>query len=58
MVLPVDWNAYYANEQRRRVSLPTYPFERKRYWVEAQREVTAVSVPVAAEATVVHYIDY
>ena len=51
--VPVDWKAYYANEQRNRVSLPTYPFERKRHWVEAKREATAVSVPVAAEATVV-----
>ena len=51
--VPVDWKAYYANEQRNRVSLPTYPFERKRHWVEAKREATAVSVPVTAEATVV-----
>lgn len=34
--LPVDWNAYYAGEQRRRVALPTYPFERKRYWVDVK----------------------
>jgi len=25
---------FYAQEQRHRVPLPTYPFERKRYWVE------------------------
>lgn len=31
----LDWSAWYGNEQRRRISLPTYPFERKRYWVEA-----------------------
>jgi len=30
----LDWESYYAEEQRRRVPLPTYPFERKRYWVE------------------------
>jgi len=29
-----DWAGFYAHEQRRRVSLPTYPFERKRHWVE------------------------
>jgi amino acid adenylation domain-containing protein len=28
------WEAFSAVEQRRRVSLPTYPFERRRYWVE------------------------
>ena len=29
-----DWTAFHKNEQLHRVSLPTYPFERKRYWVE------------------------
>jgi amino acid adenylation domain-containing protein len=27
------WASVYAQEQRRRVSLPTYPFERKLHWV-------------------------
>jgi phthiocerol/phenolphthiocerol synthesis type-I polyketide synthase E len=29
----VDWAAYYADEPRRRVSLPTYPFTRHRFWL-------------------------
>jgi phthiocerol/phenolphthiocerol synthesis type-I polyketide synthase E len=29
----VDWSGYHANERGRRVSLPTYPFERKSYWI-------------------------
>jgi acyl transferase domain-containing protein len=32
--VPVDWDGYYAQERRRRVQLPTYPFERQRYWIE------------------------
>jgi non-ribosomal peptide synthase protein (TIGR01720 family) len=28
-----DWRALYADEKRRRVPLPTYPFERQRYWI-------------------------
>lgn len=32
----INWQGFYAHEQRRRVPLPTYPFERQRYWVEAQ----------------------
>jgi phthiocerol/phenolphthiocerol synthesis type-I polyketide synthase E len=32
----VDWHGYYHHEKRRRVSLPTYPFEGERYWVDAQ----------------------
>lgn len=29
-----DWAAFNANEQRMRVPLPTYPFDRQRHWVE------------------------
>jgi acyl transferase domain-containing protein/acyl carrier protein len=31
----VDWPGFYARERRRRVPLPTYPFEGRRYWAEA-----------------------
>ena len=30
----LDWDAIHAPEPRRRVALPTYPFERKRFWIE------------------------
>ncbi len=30
----VDWTGFYEGEKRRRVVLPTYPFERRRYWVD------------------------
>jgi amino acid adenylation domain-containing protein len=32
--IAVDWQALHAGERRLRVPLPTYPFERRRYWVE------------------------
>jgi len=32
--LSIDWDIYYQGESRRRISLPTYPFERKRYWLD------------------------
>lgn len=35
--LPIDWARYHADERRLRVPLPTYPFERQRYWVDAAR---------------------
>ena len=30
----VDWPGLHASARRRRVPLPTYPFERKRHWIE------------------------
>jgi phthiocerol/phenolphthiocerol synthesis type-I polyketide synthase E len=30
----INWSHYYSHETRRRLPLPTYPFERKRYWIE------------------------
>jgi acyl transferase domain-containing protein len=30
----VDWEAIYKDEHRNRLDLPTYPFERRRYWIE------------------------
>src|SRR6266568_180576 len=35
----VDWPEVYAQERRHRLPLPTYPFERQRFWVEAQKQV-------------------
>jgi amino acid adenylation domain-containing protein len=32
--LSVDWAGFYAHERRRRMPLPTYPFERRRYYIE------------------------
>ena len=30
----IDWDGFDRDYLRRRVSLPTYPFERRRYWLE------------------------
>jgi phthiocerol/phenolphthiocerol synthesis type-I polyketide synthase E len=43
---PVDWAAVWAGQKRRRVVLPTYPFERQRYWIEPRRAAT-VTPPTA-----------
>lgn len=31
----IDWSPLYEQQQRYRICLPTYPFERKRYWIDA-----------------------
>jgi acyl transferase domain-containing protein/thioesterase domain-containing protein/aryl carrier-like protein len=32
--IEIDWSKYYKDEKRHRIPLPTYPFERQRYWIE------------------------
>jgi acyl transferase domain-containing protein/acyl carrier protein len=39
-----DWPAFYASERRRRLPLPAYPFERQRFWIEANRETPHAAV--------------
>jgi amino acid adenylation domain-containing protein len=55
----VDWPKFYSHERRRRLPLPTYPFERQRYWIDppkvgqdtpGQAEPLLVSVPTPAAA--------
>jgi amino acid adenylation domain-containing protein len=32
--VPVSWEALYAGQKRRRISMSTYPFEKQRYWLD------------------------
>ncbi len=32
--IQVDWSGFYKDEKRYRLAIPTYPFERRRYWIE------------------------
>ncbi|TQR33926.1 SDR family NAD(P)-dependent oxidoreductase [Brevibacillus brevis] len=32
-----DWNKLYGEDKPRRVSLPTYPFAKERYWIDVQK---------------------
>ncbi len=34
--IEVDWSKFYQDQRRLRVSLPSYPFEQKRYWLSSQ----------------------
>ncbi|HLJ89395.1 MAG TPA: amino acid adenylation domain-containing protein [Candidatus Angelobacter sp.] len=51
----IDWEAFHGQERRGRVPLPSYPFERRRYWIDAVNaptpsHVTAPSLPAESSA--------
>jgi non-ribosomal peptide synthase protein (TIGR01720 family) len=45
-----DWKGFYRSESRCRAALPTYPFERQRYWIAAAREGAAEPMREAVAA--------
>jgi len=47
--IQVDWSGLYTNEQRHRLPLPTYPFERQRYWIEPQNQQKSAVISSRAE---------
>jgi len=40
----IDWRALHGESTRRHVPLPSYPFERKRHWVEPYRSASSGAV--------------
>lgn len=47
----VDWEAFHGAERRRRVSLPTYPFERQSYWIGPLPDASAAEEPARDTST-------
>ena len=44
----IDWSKFYEREQRHRISLPTYAFERIRHWVDPVSMVVAGGHAIAS----------
>jgi acyl transferase domain-containing protein len=46
----IDWDSHFASQGPRRVSLPTYPFERTRHWIDVETApaVTPRTTPTEA----------
>ena len=36
--LKLNWTMFYDSEKRHRLPLPTYPFERQKYWIEPKKQ--------------------
>jgi acyl transferase domain-containing protein len=49
--LDFDWNKLYGDIKPGRISLPTYPFARERYWVTESKAKSAVDSAAAASTT-------
>ncbi len=41
----IDWVGFDRNYARQKVALPTYPFQRQRYWLETKKKLTANRFP-------------
>ena len=52
----IDWAALHRHERLRRVPLPTYPFERRRHWID--RLLADATPPIAASADPVDPADW
>jgi len=43
--IAIDWEAFQGEEPYERVPLPTYPFQRQRYWIEVKKDEHGASSP-------------
>ncbi|WP_158839873.1 type I polyketide synthase [Saccharothrix deserti] len=46
--VPVDWSAFFADTDARRVELPTYAFRRRRYWMPTVSAADPASLGLGA----------
>ncbi len=40
----VEWSELYKNKTCKRISIPTYPFEHKHYWIKSQEQSQQISI--------------
>jgi acyl transferase domain-containing protein/thioesterase domain-containing protein len=44
----VDWPKLYPGESGRRIPLPTYPFEKERYWIDSVRDKSSSGIGITS----------
>ncbi len=54
--IQIDWKAFDKPYNRKKVSLPTYPFQRERYWVEALKAQKKHTMPPEAHPLLGEFI--
>ena len=42
--VPIDWSGFHQDNSGHRLALPTYPFQRQRYWFDFEEETALSSV--------------
>jgi amino acid adenylation domain-containing protein len=47
----IDWHSFSGNEKRSRLPLPTYPFERQRYWIDPPPAIADIDATNPVKAT-------
>jgi myxalamid-type polyketide synthase MxaB len=52
--IEVDWRGFDASHARSKVSLPTYAFDRERYWIDGKAEATSEAASAALGGPVLH----
>ncbi len=50
--ISINWQRFSSHEKRRRIPLPTYPFERERYWINPSPKAERSALPVWREKKV------
>jgi acyl transferase domain-containing protein/thioesterase domain-containing protein len=54
----IDWKTYHAHENRRRLPIPTYAFQRERFWIEPGRKIETTATPSTESASEVREIGF
>ncbi|MEM7346235.1 MAG: aminotransferase class III-fold pyridoxal phosphate-dependent enzyme, partial [Chloroflexota bacterium] len=45
--IEIDWQLFYQPYAHRKIAMPTYPFQRQRYWIERKEEQPLMANPLA-----------
>lgn len=55
--IDIDWTVVYGDESRKRVHLPTYPFERKRFWFDEDEQATPLTATAPGATNGAHSLN-